>query len=132
MILSGIDIVLVARVERLLKEGPFCQKVYTEGELQEAARIGRRGKYLAGRFAAKEACMKALGTGWSKGVEWKDIEVSTSADGTPSLILHRRAKELSRGGAPHLSIACTGGVAVATVMIETSQDRGTSPDGYSL
>ena len=118
MIRTGIDIVVTARVERLSKETAFMERVFTDKERSRASGLTRPARHLAGRFAAKEACMKALGTGWSKGVEWKDVEVEVASDGRPRLLLHSKAKELAGSAAAHLSIAYAREVAIATVVIE--------------
>lgn len=122
MIRTGIDIVVTARVERLSKEEAFMERVFTDGERSYASGRRRPARHLAGRFAAKEACMKALGTGWGEGVEWKDVEVTSGPGGRPVLKLHSKAEEIARGGAAHLSIAYAGEVAVATVLIESRQE----------
>ena len=75
----------------------FLRRVFTDGEIAYCTRRRHPAQHLAGRFAAKEAAMKALGTGHSRGVLWKDIEVFR-AGGPPQLRLHggaaRRAAEM--------------------------------------
>jgi holo-[acyl-carrier protein] synthase len=76
---------------------------------------------IAGRFAAKEACMKALGTGWGWGVRWRDIEVSRLPSGQPTLLLHGRAAERMRMlGAEHafVTITHTDEHAMAVIILE--------------
>jgi holo-[acyl-carrier protein] synthase len=86
----GIDVVELDRVTRVLRRHPerFLARVYTEAEV--AFCRGRIAE-LAARFAAKEATMKALGTG-VRGVGWRDIEVLPNRRGKPLLLLHGRAK----------------------------------------
>jgi holo-[acyl-carrier protein] synthase len=89
----GIDVVDIARIDALLArhEDRFCERVFTAGEVAHSQ--GRRSlaQHLAARFAAKEAAMKALGTGLDQGVSWQDIEVVANASGEPKLVF--------RGGA---------------------------------
>jgi len=86
----GIDIVETARIQRMVEEhGPhFLDRVFTPGEQSYcAANHKRRFEHLAGRFAAKEAVLKALGTGWRGGIAWTDIEVVKDASGQPGIAL---------------------------------------------
>ena len=86
----GIDLVETARIARLLAEHGqrFLDRIYTPGE-QEYCRAGgkRQVERLAGRFAAKEAVLKALGTGWTRGVAWTDIDIQPESAGRPSVFL---------------------------------------------
>lgn len=86
----GIDVVELDRIARLLRLHPqrFVARVYTEAEV---AFCRGRVPELAARFAAKEATMKALGTG-IRGVGWRDIEVLPNRRGKPLLLLHGRAR----------------------------------------
>lgn len=91
LIAHGIDLVDIARIARLLAEheGRFRARCYTARELALADDAGpaRRAEFLAGRFAAKEAVLKALGTGLSGGVAWTDIEIDREPSGAPLLRL---------------------------------------------
>ncbi len=94
MIVSvGVDMIEVARIQRALEDGAigkrFRDRVYTAGEIAYCEKKGR-GKYqsYAGRFAAKEAVMKALGRGWSAKVSWSNIEVARARSGKPEIVLH--------------------------------------------
>lgn len=119
----GMDLVEVARIRRL-REGRgerFLRRVFTEGEL--AACLARRlpDPGLAARFAAKEAGMKALGTGWGQGVGWHDLEVEGAGDGPPRLGLQGGARAVAeRLGVArvHLSLTHDAGVAGAVVVLE--------------
>lgn len=73
----------------------FLRRVFTDGEIAYCTRRRDPAPHLAGRFAAKEACMKALGIGFSGGVLWKDVEVVRD-DGPPQLRLHGGAAERAR------------------------------------
>jgi holo-[acyl-carrier protein] synthase len=87
---SGVDIIEISRVKLVLERygQRFLDRVYTAGEI---AYCRGRPSNLAARFAAKEATMKALGTG-VRGVNWKDIEVVRQESGAPSVLLHGRGK----------------------------------------
>ncbi|MCL4170379.1 UNVERIFIED_CONTAM: hypothetical protein GTU68_057026 [Idotea baltica] len=91
----GVDIVSVARVQEALDrtEG-FAERILTESELQKLAATKQKAHYLAKRFAAKEAAVKALGNGIGNGVSWHHIEVSNDEMGAPHLHLTGPAKEL--------------------------------------
>src|SRR5438094_1683369 len=91
----GVDVCDVARIRRALEGragGRFQARVFTAAEQAycEARRRGRFASYAA-RFAAKEAAMKALGTGWAQGVCWRDVEVVRSRVGSPRPGRPRRA-----------------------------------------
>ena len=94
MLSTGVDIIEIGRIARTLERysARFLERIYTPGELAYCR--GRPSK-LASRFAAKEATMKALGTG-VRGVSWKDIEVTRAPSGAPGIRLHGRAWERAR------------------------------------
>lgn len=83
----GIDVVDVTAFEQRLEQPSFRQRCFTEAELSAANASPDAAIYLAGRFAAKEALLKALGTGWRDGLSWRDIEVSSSPSGAPLLAI---------------------------------------------
>jgi holo-[acyl-carrier protein] synthase len=89
---TGIDIVEVERIERMLeRQGDrFLTRVFTRAEVERCTKKARPAMHLAARFAAKEAVAKALGTGFSKGVRMRDIEV-VSNDGPPRIQLYGAA-----------------------------------------
>jgi len=91
MLTTGVDIIEIPRIKQVLDRygQRFLDRVFTPDEI---AYCRGRAPNLAGRFAAKEAAMKALGTG-VRGVSWKDIEVIRADSGAPSLRLHGRAKK---------------------------------------
>ncbi|MGH7826021.1 MAG: holo-ACP synthase [Candidatus Binatia bacterium] len=101
MILSvGVDMVEVGRVRRALEDSRigkrFRDRVFTKQEIQYCENK-RRGRYesYAGRFAAKEAVMKALGRGWGATVRWLDIEVARARSGKPEIVLHDKTARLA-------------------------------------
>jgi holo-[acyl-carrier protein] synthase len=94
IIAHGVDLVDIAETERLLREptGQFLTRCFTAGEQAGVGTGIERAARLSGRFALKEAVMKALGTGFSDGVGFLDIEVITLASGAPSLALTGAAR----------------------------------------
>lgn len=125
MVISiGIDIVEVYRIERALARTPrFAERVFTEQERAFCESKGKAaGQSYAARFAAKEAFLKALKTGWRGKIGWHDIEVIVDADGAPTLNITGEAKRLLgelRVARPHLSIAHTARYAIANVILES-------------
>ena len=104
MLTTGVDIIEVGRVQQVLDRWGqrFLDRIFTEGE---QAYCAGRAPNLAARFAAKEATMKALGTG-VRGVSWKDIEVVRHTSGAPSLHLTGRALERFQSlGLSHLALS---------------------------
>ena len=89
----GIDIVEVERIERLLaRQGDkFLKRVFTKAEVEYCMKKAQPAVHLAARFAAKEAAVKALGTGFAKGVRMRDIEVVVADNGQPRIKLHGAA-----------------------------------------
>jgi len=86
---TGIDLCEVGRIEQAIaRHGRrFLERVYTEGEIAYAERKANRYESYAARFAAKEAGMKALGTGWHGGLAGRDLEVANLASGRPTMRL---------------------------------------------
>ena len=120
----GIDIVEVSRIEAVFaRRGErFRDRVFTDGEIDYCEQRGSRLMSYAARFAAKEAVMKALGSGWGSGVGWRDIEVVVRETGAPSIQLRGRALErLLEIGARrvHLSLTHTRELAMAEVVLES-------------
>ncbi len=94
----GIDIVEIAKLKASQDrtQNKFESQCFTALECQIADEAGvNRVACLAGRFAAKEAVLKALGTGWSQGITWKDVEIQRLATGCPSVVLYAKAKEIA-------------------------------------
>ena len=120
----GIDLVLVSRVRKLAERFPerIGHKVFTAAELVYCLAKADPAISLAGRFAAKEALMKALGTGWGSGVRFIDIEIIRAPSGQPSVALSGRASEIAhaRGITDwHVSITHDGDFAMAMVIAES-------------
>jgi holo-[acyl-carrier protein] synthase len=94
----GTDIVEVVRIGKMIERHGeiFLNRVYTDDEIRYCQRRKEYTQHYAGRWAAKEAVMKTLGTGFSRGVGWRDIEVCTSPSGQPSIALRGGAREVAR------------------------------------
>ncbi len=121
----GTDIVRVGRMRDDLERfgARFAERILTAGELQEFHQNANKANFLARRFAAKEAAVKALGTGFSDGVQLHDIEVTHDKHGKPMLVFHGRAGELLREKnieIAHISLADEQDHAVAFVTLETA------------
>jgi holo-[acyl-carrier protein] synthase len=121
----GLDLLETARVERLLASHGerFERRVFTELERRQCRGRADRAQALAARFAAKEACAKALGTGIAQGVGWKEIEIVRAEDGRPRLQLHGEAAALARRAGidrTHLSLTHQPGMVAAVVILEGS------------
>jgi holo-[acyl-carrier protein] synthase len=101
IISTGIDLAEVERIQAALEDPRigrrFRDRVFTEKEIAYCEKKKLRGKYesYAGRFAAKEAVMKALGRGWGAKVRWLDIEVARARSGKPDIVLHDKTAKLA-------------------------------------
>jgi len=117
-----VDLVEVARIARSVAEHGqrFLARVFTEGERGYAEANTRRvNEHLAVRFAAKEAVLKALGTGWSQGIGWRDVEIVREPSGRPAVRLTGVAAEVAeRMGVErwHVSLSHTDTMAMASVI----------------
>lgn len=121
---TGVDLCEVGRMrDAMNRHGDrFKNRVFTETEVAYAERKANRFERYAARFAAKEAAMKALGTGWRGGVAWRDFEVTNLASGRPTLTFHGKAAEIAeRRGVRNiaLSLTHTADQAMAMVILES-------------
>ena len=121
---TGIDITEVPRIRESIERfgDRFLQRVFTEGEIRYCESKANRFERYAARFAAKEAGMKALGTGWNFGVRWRDVEVARKPGGRPTLLFHGKAAEFAaKLGAANvaLSLTHTTQQAMAQVILES-------------
>lgn len=123
----GLDL---TRIERLAEAearrgARFLERVFTPEERRYCElRPARRHQHYAGRFAVKEAVMKALGTGWTRGVRWVDIEVVRAPGSAPTLVLHGASAEhaAARGiDRWHITITHDAGIAAAVVVAESTR-----------
>jgi len=119
----GVDIAEVGRIQSAIERygETFLRRIYTTPERAYCEQFKNKYERFAGRFAAKEAAMKALGTGWRRGVRWVDFEVVRGAGGRPSISLDGAAKEIAAQlGVKRisLSITHTSSQALAQVIFE--------------
>ena len=127
---SGVDLAEVPRVRKAIERfGPrFINRVYTPREIAYVERRGAsRFERYAARFAAKEAAMKAIGTGWRHGIGWADFEVANLPSGKPTLLFHGVAAGFAeRLGVRNvsLSITHTAETAMAIVILEGAERAG--------
>jgi holo-[acyl-carrier protein] synthase len=120
---TGVDIAEVPRIRESIEcfGDRFLRRVFTEGEVRYCEHKVTRYESFAARFAAKEAGMKALGTGWSRGVRWRDIEVVRPKGQRPTIQFHGEAAAIAaRLGTKNiaLSITHTSEQALAHVILE--------------
>ncbi|MBI3398658.1 MAG: holo-ACP synthase [Deltaproteobacteria bacterium] len=115
---TGIDIVYIPRLVKYINDDVFLNRLLTDAEKKYIFTKKLPYKHLAGRFAAKEAVMKAMGTGWDKGVGWRDIEIVNTSFGKPMVHLHLKAKDIVQDKKFFLSIAYVKDIAVAFAVLE--------------
>ena len=121
---TGIDIAEVPRIRKSIERfgQRFLDRIFTAGEIRYCDSKANREERYAARFAAKEAAMKALGTGWNHGVRWRDCEVARKPGGRPTMVFHGKAAEFAVSlGLKHiaLSISHTEEQAIAQVILES-------------
>ena len=107
---TGVDLAEVPRVRHLIERygRRFIERVYTPAEIAYVERKANRFERFAARFAAKEAGMKAIGTGWKFGVTWQDFEVANLPSGKPTLRLHGVAARVAEKlGVRHITLSLT-------------------------
>ena len=127
MLTTGVDIIEIPRVQRVLAGygRRFLERIFTEGEI---AYCRGRAPNLAARFAAKEATMKALGTG-TRGVSWKDIEVLRRESGEPHIRLSGRAEACAqRLGVVEISLSLSHCQEYAVAFVVGSVTEPDDPD----
>jgi holo-[acyl-carrier protein] synthase len=110
IIAHGIDLVDFPRIDEMIKRhgGRFLDRIFTPVEQDYADSNRNRTEKLAGRFAAKEAVLKMLGTGWRGKIAWTDIEVINSPTGQPEVVLTGEVKKIAdKLGIKHISISIT-------------------------
>src|SRR2546429_4375709 len=105
---SGIDLAEVPRIRHAIERfgDRFLQRIFTPGEIRYCDSKANRVERFAARFAAKEAAMKALGTGWNHGVRWRDCEVVRMPGGRPTILFHSKAAEFAaKLAAAHVALS---------------------------
>ncbi len=120
---TGTDLIEIERIARTFKrhDGRFLRRVFTEGEADYCTSRPKPAQHLAARFAAKEAVAKALGTGISRGIAWRDIEVARRPGQAPRIVLHGRAEEIAARlgiSAVHISLTHSRDFALAAAVAE--------------
>jgi len=114
----GIDLVSVEEFARRLERTPSLrERLFSPRELE----LSYSPESLAGRFAVKEAVLKALGTGLSGGISWRDVEVVGGVDERPRVVLSGRAKEVAEGLSLLVSVSHAHGLAVAVCVAVSSR-----------
>ncbi len=131
---SGVDVIEIARIERVLGErgDRFERRVFSPAEIEDCRRTRRPAAHYAIRFAAKEAVMKAVGTGWAHGVRWVDIEIQSDAErggaisdrlllklhGTVGILADELAARAGGAVRAHLAVGRSRTHAIASVLLE--------------
>jgi holo-[acyl-carrier protein] synthase len=120
---SGVDIVAVGRVRAVLERQKtrFIERVFTPEEQRYCNAHRDPAPHYAARFAAKEAFLKALGTGWSSGIRWVDVEIRREEGRAPVIQTHGEAGQIAarmQVRAIHVSLSHSDENAVATVVLE--------------
>ena len=107
---TGVDLAEVPRIQASIERygDKFIQRIYTPAEIAYVERKANKYERYAARFAAKEAGMKAIGTGWRRGVRWQDFEVANLPSGKPTLRLHgAAARHAAKLGVKNVSLSIT-------------------------
>ena len=107
---TGVDLAEVPRIRASIERfgARFIERIYTPAEIAYVERKANRWERYAARFAAKEAGMKAIGTGWKRGVRWQDFEVGNLPSGKPTLRLHGVAARVAdKLGVRNVSLSLT-------------------------
>ena len=125
---TGTDVIEVLRIAQMIERHGelFINRVYTNNEIAYCSVRKAATQHYAGRWAAKEAVLKALGTGWQKGISWRDIEIRNEPGGAPKVLLQGGARDVfEQTGihAMHISISHCRNYATAMAIAE-----GISPD----
>ena len=128
----GIDIVNIGRIESIMKRygNKFTERIFVPIEILNAAKHKRRAEYFAKRFAAKEACVKALGCGFGKYAATKEITTTNNSKGMPMIELQGNALKTMQEKVPssytsklHISLSYDSGNAIAMVLFEVTKSN---------
>ncbi len=119
----GTDITECLRIANMIERHGelFICRVYTDNEIAYCSSRKAATQHYAGRWAAKEAVLKALGTGWRKGISWRDVEVANLSTGAPTIMLHAGARDVADSlgiQRMHISISHARSHAVAYAIAE--------------
>jgi holo-[acyl-carrier protein] synthase len=118
----GVDLVKIARIQALAErwQDRFLHRIYTDAERRACLERASPYASLAGRFAAKEAVLKALGTGWSEGLSWRDIQILNDGRGRPVVSVQGKADVLVRSAGVtqiHVSLSHDADYAIAQAIL---------------
>lgn len=119
----GTDITECLRIANMIERHGelFISRVYTDQEISYCSTRKAATQHYAGRWAAKEAVLKALGTGWRRGISWRDVEVVSMPSGAPVISLHAGAREVAESQGikrVHISISHARSHAIAYAIAE--------------
>lgn len=123
----GVDLCEIGRLRRAMGRAGFRRRVFSDTEARDCRGRAHPEIHFAARFAAKEAYFKALGTGWSGGIGWRDVSVRSRRAGAPSLRVGGAAARASKAlgvTRSHLSLSHAGDYAVAVVVLEADGPTG--------
>jgi holo-[acyl-carrier protein] synthase len=119
---AGIDLIEISRISNSIKNKNFIDRIYSKSEIQQARFLKNKSSFFAKRFAAKEAFSKAIGTGISEGISFKEISVVNNIKGKPTIKLSGKTKSVVlkkiKKARVHLSLSDEKNHAVAMVIIE--------------
>ena len=119
---AGIDLIEISRINKSIKNKNFIDRIYSKSEIQKARSLKYKSSFFAKRFAAKEAFSKAIGTGISEGISFKEISVVNNIKGKPTIKLSGKTKSVVlkkiKKAKVHLSLSDERKHAVAMVIIE--------------
>ena len=120
---AGIDLIEISRINKSIKNKNFINRIYSKSEIQKARSLKNKSFYFAKRFAAKEAFSKAIGTGISEGISFKEIAIVNNKKGKPSIKLSGKTKnivlkKIKKKAKVHLSLSDEAKYALAMVIIE--------------
>jgi len=119
---TGIDLIEISRINQSIKNKNFIDRIYSKSEIQKARSLKIKSSYFAKRFAAKEAFSKAIGTGISEGISFKEITIVNNIKGKPIIKLSGKTKNIVlkkiKKAKMHLSLSDEKKYAIAMVIIE--------------
>ena len=90
---NGVDIIENSRIKKSIKNNKFIKRIYSEGEIKDSKKIKNKVNFFAKRFAAKEAFVKSLGSGFRKGINFKDISVKNNFLGKPEISVSKNIEK---------------------------------------
>jgi holo-[acyl-carrier protein] synthase len=130
IVAHGIDLVDCPRIEAMIERHGerFIQRVFTKAEQAYAEANKNEIEKLAGRFAAKEAVLKLMGTGWRGKIAWTDVEIINNSSGQPEVILRGEVEKIARKlGIKHISVSITHtanfAIASAVALTQSNEDK---------